>query len=205
MSKNEIYILLGLYFVINILLLFAFNYMVFNDSFYFNALGSQFEYEDIQKFLNVNRKVAFLSYLFIPLIFLIRILCVSVGFKIYTDLIDENLNFRSIFSVVLVCESVFVFQIIFKLLYILFYGATVENAQTMGVLFSLNQIFKNKPEYLNYLFSCISIFDFVYCLFLAFIYSYKFKSGIKKGLVITVNSYLPLLIIWITIVTFIIL
>ena len=112
MSKNEIYILLGLYFVINILLLFAFNYMVFNDSFYFNALGSQFEYEDIQKFLNVNRKVAFLSYLFIPLFFLIRILCVSVGFKIYTDLIDENLNFRSIFSVVLVCESVFVFQII---------------------------------------------------------------------------------------------
>jgi len=135
MTKKEVFTLIGLYILINLLLAFAFNSVVFNESFYFNVLSNQFEVDDIQKFLIANKKVAFLSYVFIPLIVLIRIISVSGVFKIYAELNDKNFHFHSILEIALIAEVVFVFQVVLKFAFILFNGTTIENAKTMSVLF----------------------------------------------------------------------
>lgn len=203
MTKKDTFTFIGLYIMINLLLVYAFNTMVFDESFYFNVLGNQFEFEDIQKFVLANNKVAILSYVLIPLIVVIRIITVSSVFKIYSELSDENFHYHSFLEIALIAEVVFVFQVVLKFAFILFYGTSIENAQTMSVLFSLNQVFKSKPDYLSYLFSCISLFDVLYFFVLAYAYNSKFKSGLLKALNVTTFSYIPLLLLWIVVITFI--
>ncbi len=204
MSRKLIFILLIILILLNQSLIYIFNDIVFTDSFFYNILGNQFESSEIENFLTTNNKIESLSYFYIPILIILRCFFVSLAFYVYSKLNEQEKLFSSFFEVALTSEIVFIIQVVSKLIYIIIAGNTIENAQTMATLLSLNHFLEGVkvPKYLSYLFSCINLYDIAYLLALSINYASILKINSKKSFEIVCLTYLPLLFLWIVLITF---
>lgn len=195
------------YWAINALFVYLYSEFVFTDTYYFNALIFRYDAEAIKSIIKMERRGVIIGYLFIPLVSVVRVFVVAsclYGFNIITN---KTTKFRDHVEVALTAESIYVIQVIIKFIYVLICGNQLANVQTMTVLLSVNQLFSLEkiPAYLFYLFSFLSVFDVLYIFILAVAYAQRFNQKIQTGLSIVAKSYLPLLIIWIGIVTLLLL
>jgi hypothetical protein len=165
-------------------------------------IGSKMTERQLEDYLELIRKWYWVSYLFIPIMLLLRIsfawLCLKVG-----SFITESFNDSSFWKICIQAEIVFAVGSVTSLLYTELF-IDVETLEQLSVNpFSL-QVFASSsmPKWCAYFFNTLNIFEVCYVAFLAYLISEESKKTFMSTLKFVTTSYLPALMLWVLFVSY---
>lgn len=125
------------------------------------------------------------------------------GFIIY----KIHVRIKTCFLIIALAHIIFLISIWAEFIFLKIEPHGLSNDYfTRFPLFSLSHLLEtvNKPvpKYFSYFYQTIGLFEIAYWFLLAFIISRFVKAGYKTGLKIVFSSYVPLVFIWLLIVSF---
>lgn len=179
-------------------------YLITDDLFY-KTLSEQMPVENIENFLQVQRKYLWLGYLSIPLWILIK--CGAVHLCLQVGLIMQNIKLSAsrTFRIAITAETIFIIPQIIKALW---YSYVQKEYSLTDLQFfyplSLLNLFNPSEISIMWIYplQTLNIFEFFYFIIL----SIGLKRSIKKDDItsnkVLFSGYLPALIIWILCVMF---
>ncbi len=175
---------------------------VLTDDFYRLIAGSQMTDRQFDDYLEFVHKWQWVSYLFIPLVLLLRIsfawICLKAG-----SFISEQFTDAAFWKIAMQAEIVFAVGAVSGLLYTEFF-VDVETMEQLSVNpFSL-QVFVSDslPKWSNYFFNTINVFELGYVLVLAYLIAEESKSKVLPSLKFVASTYLPGLALWVLLVSY---
>jgi hypothetical protein len=171
-----------------------------------NELSYKFSINELKEILNFQRKWNWILYIFIPIFIFIKIL--SNSLVVYTGILFLNnikTDFKEVLNILLKVEFVFLLIPISKLIWFYFFQTnyTLEDIQYFYPLSALNIIgYKGLESWLIYPLQTLNVFELAYIIILSYQIGTVTKTNADTGLKIVASSYIPALLLWVTIVMF---
>lgn len=149
-------------------------------------------------------KWAWLSYLIILILLLIKIFLISSILNIGLLFFNQNVRYSRLFSIVVRAEFIFVFVGFIKLIWFLFQkDYSFEELQYFYPLSALNIVgYEEISVWFIYPFQVINLFELVYWIVLGILIGKELNIVFDKSFKIVASSYGVSLIIWIFVVMF---
>ena len=192
-----------LYFIFLCLTSIAIDYasrtLLISDDLYFRFFGDQLTYERITEIIYLQNKWEWVSYVLVPLYYLIKIFLVGLCVYIGVVITGIDISFNKIFQIALLAEVIFLIPNIIKLCWFAFIQTqyTLSNIQFFFP-FSLLSFFQ--PDaidlWLIYPLQLMNIFEIVYLFMLAYGLFIVTKRSYVKMLGLTAYTYGTGLFIW---------
>jgi len=167
------------------------NRFLLTDSLYYSTLNEQFTNEQIKILLNLHNKWIGLSYLFIPVFIIIRILytsfCLFIG-----DLFQEtHWGYKRMFNIALKADAVFIISAISVFYFFLIFGdyKTINdlNIHPFSLLAITGQ--DNIPDWLVFAYNSVNVFELIYLIFLMLLIHASTQTGYIKALIFSLLTY----------------
>jgi hypothetical protein len=198
----SLFIILG-----NLILIWLSKSVLINETVFYNAYSEQLTYDRaIQIFEDLNN-ISWVSYVFSPVILFIKFSLISL--VIYIGIIFNNIQYKvplgSVFKVVIASDIVFLFAGLTKFLWVYFFAGNYD-LNYIGFFYplSLINIFKaaEVEKIWVYPMQTVNLYHFTYLVLLS--YGLKNVCKIEKNDSdkIVLLSYMPALILWITLIMF---
>lgn len=171
-----------------------------------NELSYKFSINELKEILNFQRKWNWILYFFIPIFIFIKIL--SNSLVVYTGILFLNnikTDFKEVLNILLKVEFVFLSIPIIKLIWFYFFQTnyTLEDIQYFYPLSALNIIgYKGLESWLIYPLQTLNVFELTYIIILSYQIGTVTKTNADTGFKIVGLSYIPALLLWVTIVMF---
>jgi hypothetical protein len=169
-------------------------------------LSQKLSENQIEKIFKFQEKWEYFGYFFIFIIFFLKVTFVSsaiyIGVFFYNK---DKVGYKNILNCVLKAELIFLIVPIFKLLWFYFFvtNYTLEDIQYFYPLSALNIIgYKSLEPWLIYPLQVLNLFEFLYIIILSYQIGFLTKTNADNGLKIVGYSYLPALLLWVTVVMF---
>jgi hypothetical protein len=176
------------------------------DKLLYNSLAESLSSNQIEEILNLQQKWHWVGYVFLPVfIFLKTIIITSV---IYIGVFFFNkveVTFKVIWDSIIKAEFIFLLVPILKLIWFYFFQTnyTLEDIQYFYPLSALNIIgYKGLDTWLLYPLQTLNLFEFAYIIYLSYQIGFLTKTNADNGLKIVGYSYVPALLLWVTVVMF---
>lgn len=191
--------------IFSILIIYIYNNLLDINNFLFTNQIEQLSAEKINTIIENKKKWAWLSYIFIPIVFLIKWCFVTTPLYIGAILFNKELSFKQIFSTVIFAEIVFLFLGLTKIIWLFFHkdGLTFEYFSSFTPLSLLNFF---DIKYINKIFiyplQTLNLFELVYWFLLAHLLSKELGFSFGKSLEFVLSTYVVGLFVWIIFVTF---
>jgi hypothetical protein len=199
MTKQVIFFSIS---IIYFLVAFYNHEFILTDNFINSALGYNLTSNNIKDSIDFVRKWQWISYLFIPLVLLLRItftwICLKAG-SFITDRFTET----SFWKIAIQAEIVFAVGAVAGLLYTEFF-VNVESLEQLSLNpFSL-QVFVSDsvPKWSSYFFNTLNIFELGYVFVLAHLIAEETKNKVLPSLKFVASTYLPGLALWVLLVSY---
>lgn len=181
------------------------NSLIFTESYYYSALGSQLNTERIAVIIEMSRKLQWLSYLILPLLLLLK--CVLIAGVIFSGLFlfDKKISFGDCYQIVMIAELSTIFAALAKFICFLIHKPeTIQDIQFFYPL-SLVQLFtvKQLPTYLIYPLQQFNLFEVAYWFLIAAGINAYTEKSFEQSFKIVASSYGVGLGIWVLFVVFI--
>lgn len=177
------------------------------DELLYNYYSEQLAQEQLEKILESQEKWAWVGYVIIPLLILIRssliALCLSVGVFFYE--MERKIPFKDFFRIALAGEFVLVLVGYFKLGYFYFIKTdyTLMDLQQYYPLSYINFLDLEKIQpWLVYPLQTINLFEIAYFFVLVYALWKLLKNNYLKSFEISAVSYGGGLLIWLGLVMF---
>jgi hypothetical protein len=172
----------------------------------YNSLSEQLTSKQIKIYLEFQDKWQWISYLMVPILVIIKtVLITSV---LYIGIFISNKStatFKELWGIVLNSEFILLFLPICKIVWFSFFQTNYKliDTQLFYPLSALNIFdYKDLEPWLIYPLQTINIFEFAYIIYLSYQIGYLTKTNADSGLKIVASSYIPALLLWVTIVMF---
>lgn len=178
------------------------NTYILTDDMYRLIVGTQMTDRQFDNYLEFVHKWKWVSYLFIPMVLLLRIcfawICLKAG-----SFISERFTDTAFWKICIQGEIVFAVGAVAGLLYTEFF-VDVETLEQLSVNpFSLQVIVSGSvPKWSSYCFNTLNIFELSYLFVLAYHIAEEEKSSVFSSLRFVASSYLPGLGLWILLVSY---
>ena len=92
------------------------------------SLTNTLKSDDLEKYLNLREKWAFVSYLLIPVIILIKLVLISSILNISMFMFSEKkIKFKQLFHIIIKAEFIFLLVPIFKIIWFYFFKTNYFN------------------------------------------------------------------------------
>ena len=202
-SQLFVFIILG-----NLILTWLSKSVLINEIVFYNAYSEQLTYDRARQLYEGFQNISWVSYILSPLILLIKFSLVSL--VLYIGIILNNLQYKvslgSVFKIVLASDIVFLLASLSKFLWFyLFAGNYNLNDISFFYPLSLINIFKADEieKIWVYPLQTVNAFHLVYLLLLSYGLTNVCKMAKSDSDKIVLLSYLPGLILWVTLITFI--
>lgn len=119
---------------------------------------------------------------------------------------QQKCSYKNIFLIVVSCQLVFILQMFAEFLFYFKNRMLIKSTSSISIL-SISSLF-NKfripiPEFLNYSFNTINIFEILFIIFLIYKIKQKYNFKIKTAFRIVALGYIFPLTIWLLIITII--
>ncbi|WP_299106092.1 hypothetical protein [uncultured Tenacibaculum sp.] len=207
MKKNN-WLLLVI--VLNLVLTFSSSHLLDLNRLTFDFYSSFLEENQVEDFINTQKKWEWLGYVIMPFVILLRsslvAVCLSVGLFFYD--IQNKIKFKDFFKVAILGEFVILSVGIVKLLYFLYIKVdyTLQDVQQYYPLSYINFLDVSKMEpWLIYPLQTINLFEIAYFFVLVYGVHKLLKNNFWKSFEITAASYGSGLTIWLGLVMFLVL
>lgn len=178
-----------------------------NNELIYNFYSEQLAKEQIYKLLENQQKWAWVGYVLMPIIVLIRTslvsICLSIGLFLYNT--DDKTKFNQLFKIAIVGEFVLVLVGFVKLIYFFYIKTnyTLEDIQQFYPLSYTNLLnLENLEPWLIYPLQTINLFEIGYFFVLVFGLNKLLKNKFTKSFEIVAVSYGTGLIIWLGLIMF---
>ena len=185
------------------------------DNLLIDSLSSSYSYEQINEYLNFQKKWEWFSYLIIPILLLIKMSIIAsiiyIGAFFHSK---AKVTFKQLFNAVVKAEFVFLGVGVLKIIWFYFFQTnyTLEDLQYFYPLSALNIVgYKGLDTWFIYPLQTLNLFELAYWFLLAY-YVGKIASPTKNkeennypidfGLKIVASSYGSALLLWIVVVMF---
>lgn len=176
------------------------------DNLIYNSLAEKLTSQQIEDFLNLQKKWQWLSYFFIPILLCIKTSLIATVLYIGNFFLSNlSVTLKQLWLFVLNAEFVFVFIPLFKITWFYFFQTnyTLEDIQYFYPLSALNIIgYKGLEPWLIYPLQTLNLFEVAYIIYLAYQIGTLTKTNADTGLKIVAYSYVPALLLWVTVVMF---
>jgi len=178
---------------------------LFSDELYFNNFSNQLSYDKITEIIENKNKISYFSYIFIPILLLIKFTLIAFVFSIYGFLSYNKYGTKQIFRIVIKAEIFILISQIIKFLWFLIIAKdfNLTDIQFFYPLSALSLFdYKNVELFLIYPLQTINLFEFLYWFALAYGISKIIKTNLQGGMKVVLSSYVPALLLWIVFITF---
>jgi hypothetical protein len=159
----------------------------------------------IVKFIAFSESKEYLNYIIVPFNIFIKISTTSIILLIGIALTSFKIRLSQLIEVVIKAEYVFFLPITFEIIYFRYFKPehTFLDIQYNSSL-SLLSIFdyKKLEPWLIYPLQTINLFEVAYIIYLSYQIGYLTKTNVYDGLKIVSYSYIPALLLWVTVVMF---
>jgi len=186
------YLVFGIYCFVYLFFNWYLQAQVLTDQVYTYSLGGQVNPDKLTAFLQGQHRVQFLSYVFVPVVMLMKMLLVAFCLLAGLLLTSQKLSFAVIFRIVLFAESAFAAGTLFRLLVLAFSHNIDSLGQYMSFApLSLFSFFKasSVPNFLVYPLQTLDVFQVFYVCFLAKGLQIHLKRSFSQSLEQVVGSY----------------
>lgn len=161
--------------------------------------------DQVNNYFEFQNQWHWLTYLYVPLIILIKTLIIATVLFIGTFLLSREAKYSSIWNIVLKAEFIFSLVPIFKVFWFLFFQTKYDlnDVQNFYPLSALNITgYKNLEIWFIYPFQVLNLFELFYIIYLGFQIGKLTNTNADYGLKIVALSYIPSLLLWVTTVMF---
>jgi hypothetical protein len=203
MGKVKIWKIYGLFILIYYLNTILTNSII-SEEIYVNTYSGQLSSEMIAKMLSLKSKYAWLNYLLVPTLLILKTALVALCFWVGSFINESNSKYNNYLRIALLAESVFVIFSFIRTggLYYYNFQTLTEISQFQPLtLFSLLDV-NNIPEYFHYPLSLISIPEAIYWVVLALLLKPLITDSFRKRMGFIAKTYGAGLLIWVSIVVF---
>ncbi len=187
-----------------VIIIWIANNVIITELLYFSSLENILSINKIEELILFNKKNEWLSYIFYPIINIIKYSLVSIVILIGIKLFEIDITFKDCFKIVLMADLIPLVASITKVLYFYIYPPSnlniLQNFNPLGV----TGLLKNDmiPKYLLYPIQQINLFEAVYWLLLAYGIKTLGNINFNKAIQITSLSYGVGLTIWCIFIVF---
>ena len=160
----------------------------------------------IENIFKIQEKWQWLSYLFISSFLFIKSLIITsiiyIGTYFYSKV---KVTFKQLWHIVVVADFIFLLVAVFRIIWFYFFQTnyTLEDIQYFYPLSALNIVgYKGLDTWLLYPLQTLNLFEVAYIIYLSHQIGSLTKTNTDNGLKIVSYSYLPALLLWVTVVMF---
>lgn len=176
------------------------------DKLLYNSLSEQLTYEQIDYFFSFQKKWKFIGFLFIPIFYALKISIISTIIYIGLFFVSKkDITLNQVWKILVNAEFIFLLIPIFKIIWFYFFQITytLEDIQYFYPLSALNIIgYKGLDTWLLYPLQTLNLFEVAYIIYLSYQIGYLTKTNADNGLKIVSYSYIPALLLWVTVIMF---
>lgn len=190
--------------IFQLVILFVIKYFFATEYVFYNTYADQFTFDRIKIAFESQSKYQWLGYLFLPLVFIIKVLYNTILLTTGSLLNTENGYFKSNFNICLKAEYIFVAMLLVKLASFAFFKE-VNTLNDLGFIpGSLLNLFNTDevPKWAVYPLQTINVWEVWFCWVGTSLYAIQFGISKSKAAVLFCVPYLIGLFIWMLIVVF---
>ncbi len=181
------------------------HYLEINKLLY-NSLLTNFTTKEIENYFQAKAKWEWVSNIFVFIYIYIKIIIITSILYIGCSFFSKtNIKFNKIMLIVTEAEFIFLIALILKPVWFYFFETkyTLEDVQRFYPLSVLNITgYKNLDPWLFYPLQTLNLFEVVYIIYLSYQIGSLTKTNADNGLKIVGYSYVPALLLWVTVVMF---
>jgi hypothetical protein len=196
-------------FFVNIFIIFLLSYIsnleILKEEIFISFYSTQYSSKQIDNFLDFKQKFEWITYLFIPIVYSIKISLITLC--LYTGILLSNaktLSFSKIFSAVVLADILFLIPGVIKIFWFSFQtDYTLEDLQYFmpGSLLNLFNPKEIEP-WLVYPLQSINIWEVAFWFALAYELKEYFQEDYTKSFSTVMASYGSGFLIWVVFVVF---
>ncbi len=172
----------------------------------YNSLAEKLTNKQIQHFCEFQEKWQWLTYVFVPIMVLIKTSLIASTLYIGTFFFSKiPLTFRHLWAIVISSEFVFLLVPVFKILWFCFFQTNykLEDIQYFYPFSALNIVGYNDLEpWFVYPFQTLNLFELAYWLVLSYYIGKATQTSMDQGLKIVAYSYGSALLLWVVTIMF---
>lgn len=172
----------------------------------YNSLAEKLTNKQIQHFFEFQEKWQWLTYVFVPIMVLIKTSLIASTLYIGTFFFSKiPLTFRHLWAIVISSEFVFLLVPVFKILWFCFFQTNykLEDIQYFYPFSALNIVGYNDLEpWFVYPFQTLNLFELAYWLVLSYYIGKATQTSMDQGLKIVAYSYGSALLLWVVTIMF---
>lgn len=172
----------------------------------YNSLSEQLTSKQITNYLEFQDKWQWISYFMVPIyVIIMTVLITSVLYIGVFILNKSTATFKELWGIVLNSEFIFIFIPICKIIWFSFCQTyyTLEDIQKFYPFSALNIIgYRGLEPWLIYPLQTLNLFEIAYIISLSYQIGSLTKTNADTGLKIVASSYIPALLLWVTIIMF---
>lgn len=180
-------------------------YLLDFDNIIYKSFSSELSIKQIERFLFFQKKIELLNFVLIPIIFMLKTSIISSVLSIGMFFNNNDNSFKKILNIVIKAEFIFLLMPILKIFWFYFFQTdyTLEDIQYFYPLSALNIIgYKGIDSWLIYPLQTLNLFEVAYIIYLSYQIGYLTKTNADNGLKIVSYSYVPTLLLWVTVIMF---
>lgn len=180
--------------------------VVNEDVMIYDSISKMYNQNEAKYIYDFQKKWEWLTYILIVLMLFIKGTMISSILYIGAFFLSTTkVTFRQLFDAVINAEFIFLIVGIIKIIWFYFFQTTynLEDIQYFYPLSALNFIdHKELEPWLIYPLQTLNVFELVYIIVLSYQLGTLTKTNADTGLKIVASSYIPALLLWVTIVMF---
>jgi hypothetical protein len=180
-------------------------YLLDFDNIIYKSFSSELSIKQIERFLFFQKKIELLNFILVPIIFMLKTSIISSVLSIGMFFNNNDNSFKKILNIVIKAEFIFLLMPILKIFWFYFFQTdyTLEDIQYFYPLSALNIIgYKELDSWLIYPLQTLNLFEVAYIIYLSYQIGDLTKTNADNGLKIVSYSYVPTLLLWVTVIMF---
>jgi len=180
---------------------------ILTDEFMYNTYAEQLTVERVDEILNSQKRMAWLPYVFIPLILVLQSALIAICFSTLFFLKNAKVKFGILFKIAMTAGIIFIMGKMVVTGILMFSEVSTAADMEKGNLFSLLTWIgsENVPDWTHVCLSYINIFQIGFILLSAFAFKQLKLPTQESALVFVLKSYGVGLILWMAFISFLIL
>lgn len=170
------------------------------------SLSEQLTTSQIEEYFKFQNKWKWISFIFIPIFVLLKTFFIGTILYIGAFFFTKNeIVFKNIWSIVISAEFIFLLVPIFKIIWFYFFQTnyTLDDLQYFYPVSAINITgYKELEPWLIYPLQTLNLFELAYIIYLGYQIGTITKTNADTGLKIVAFSYVPALLLWVTVIMF---
>lgn len=176
------------------------------DKLIYSSLSEQLTSQQIEDFLNLQKKWQWLGYFFAPIMLLIKTILITSVINIGTFFFSKKeVSYKILWDMVIKAEFIFLLVAVCRIIWFYFFQTNykLEDIQYFYPLSALNLIgYQGLEPWFIYPFQALNIFELAYWLILAYYIGKGTETNMDNGLKIVASSYGSVLLLWVVTIMF---